>query len=409
MSKDHINRTTVSSVARAAFRANEEIVEVVAVDITGAHTPRVIGRRLAVELEAVRSIERRQIEITRKPSPSSEHHIARPKIRPAAIPTREGRTDDKIGESVAVHVAGAADRSTGGVTAEFAGNSEAVVAIEIGKIEKRRGCGSNPRFEYFQGEEAAGDMVLRACMLRRKGGQQMRGWGVPLWKVLLFRSKVRADSDRRCAGLNVERRTSNFERRTSKMSSARPSRGGDVRLTIHFDVQSCDVRRSTFEPAAGASLFASDALPLCASVPPPTKPLRAPASVRLAVRLMPQLVAAPRAQPAPVQLPDPVPAGISLDAPRAGDRRKNCGALSRRQDYRRRFPRARAGSAERCDRHGPAKGRYFRAADSRSGGTAGVRRDAARCDPHLSWLALGPMRGRDGNIHRGRPREGFWR
>ena len=82
--------------------------------------------------------------------------------------------------------------------------------------------------------------------------------------------------------------------------------------------------------------------------------------------------------------------------------------LSRRQNLRRRLPRQGPGGGLRG--HGPATAQrgYLRARSSatRRGGWPSARACWMPPAP-TSARRLGPMRGRDGNVHRGRPQEGY--
>ena len=53
------------------------------------------------------------------------------------------------------------------------------------------------------------------------------------------------------------------------------------------------------------------------------------------------------------------------------------------------------------------KGDIFAPLIRDAAGPAGFRRTDSGRGAHVSGSALGPMRGRDGNVHRGRPREGL--
>jgi hypothetical protein len=78
------------------------------------------------------------------------------------------------------------------------------------------------------------------------------------------------------------------------------------------------------------------------------------------------------------------------------------------ENRRRRLSRARSGGGQRHARHALIQGKdFFAPADPRPGGPHRFRRADARLHPHLPRFRQGPMRGRDGNIHRGRPKDGM--
>ena len=108
--------------------ANKDVGEAVAVDIArrGGRGAAAVKGIDAVEAEAVRAVERREVEARREAGGPSEHDVARARfVVPAGIGTES--TDDEIGEAVAIDVSCRRDRSATRVTCIDAVEAEAGV------------------------------------------------------------------------------------------------------------------------------------------------------------------------------------------------------------------------------------------------------------------------------------------
>ena len=130
------------SLRVAAIGADDQVVEAVAVDVArrGDGKPAPVKGIDAVEAEAVRAVERREVEARRKPRRLAEHDVALAGIGVRAWVAAKG-ADDDVGEAVAVDVPGRGDGATAKVTRIDAVEAEAVRAVERREIDRRRKLG----------------------------------------------------------------------------------------------------------------------------------------------------------------------------------------------------------------------------------------------------------------------------
>ncbi len=118
-------------------RADDDVAEAVAVQVAGKAdgraNPFFFGH--AVDAKAVAAVERVEVD-SRWEACRAEDNVdcARPRH---AAGVAAGCADEQIGQTVAVHVAGADGRAGGGIERR-AGQAKAVVAVEIGQLERRR-------------------------------------------------------------------------------------------------------------------------------------------------------------------------------------------------------------------------------------------------------------------------------
>ncbi len=93
----------------------------------------IVTRRDAAELEAVAAVERREIQVGRKPARFAKDHIARPGIGAVGIGAKSA--DDQVGKAVTIHIARRAHRVAGKVIHRDAAELEAVAAVEAGEVQ----------------------------------------------------------------------------------------------------------------------------------------------------------------------------------------------------------------------------------------------------------------------------------
>src|SRR5690606_37697932 len=109
LAEHHVGRSRTGAVRVCLRCADDQVIEAVAVDVTGTADgpPAHVVPRLAIEAEAVGAVERAERDRRGKPAGLAEHHVARPGTEVVRIGIR--RADDQVVEAVAVDVAGTAD------------------------------------------------------------------------------------------------------------------------------------------------------------------------------------------------------------------------------------------------------------------------------------------------------------
>ncbi len=117
-----------------------------------------VTRRLAIDLETVRTGKVGQLQIGGKPRGLSEHHIGR--TATGAIGIGKRCPDDQIVEAVAIDVAGRGDRLAALVTRRLAIDLETVRTGKAGQLQ----IGGKPRglSEHHIGRAAEGTIGIGA-------------------------------------------------------------------------------------------------------------------------------------------------------------------------------------------------------------------------------------------------------
>ena len=126
----HAVAEVVVAVAIGAGRADEQVVDTVAVDVAGAadREPGIVLRKNATHDEAVGAGQAIQIHVAPgAQADATEHDVCGAGIERNAA---ERRTDEQVVDAVAVDVAGAAHRPAGLAGGDRCVDDEAVVAVQ---------------------------------------------------------------------------------------------------------------------------------------------------------------------------------------------------------------------------------------------------------------------------------------
>ncbi|HMM68185.1 MAG TPA: hypothetical protein PKC03_14705 [Dokdonella sp.] len=172
--KHDITAAAAGSIGIGKRRANEKIIEAVAIDIAGAGdritTPVESGR--AGQAKSVAAIKRRQIKAGDKTTDPAEYHEAATAETPVRV--GEWRADQQIGDAIAVDIACTGYRQAGGIADGFAVETKPVAAVELGELDRTR-----TRKRTRSEENSTNDCGHQACQAIVHGARSSTHPDVP--------------------------------------------------------------------------------------------------------------------------------------------------------------------------------------------------------------------------------------
>src|SRR5207248_336655 len=147
--KDHVAGPGGGVIRGGAVGPDEQVGEAVAIDIARrAHAaPGDVAGRFAVDLEAVVSVECREVELRGEAARLAKDHVAGPGER--AMRGGVGGSDEQVDKAVAIDIARRAHAEPGLVAGRFAAELKAGLAVEAAEIEHRHRGRRDAGFEGF--------------------------------------------------------------------------------------------------------------------------------------------------------------------------------------------------------------------------------------------------------------------
>ncbi len=146
---------------------DNQVKDAIAIDVPGARhrNAEVVESAKAVNPEAVRGSERREIQRRCETIRLPEHHITLPRVRGCTWMGMEG-SDDHVVKAIAIHVSGVRHRMAGVVARQNAIDLESIRAIESAQVHRIWSRENQTRFETFN---ARSDDQRRHSEMARSG------------------------------------------------------------------------------------------------------------------------------------------------------------------------------------------------------------------------------------------------